>query len=189
MIIKLLNDLGISYNEKVRKYASNKNIEGKSIQINYKCTIDRDLMRVIAKIVFNYFIYCTEQDGSYYKNFLYEANFDKLRNFIYNGSGDWKEIVKFSKQKAILDIEGDGSIRILAHTIQFTLKGDLIMAKISLFGQWIYEVEIGKYPLSTQTKFGCGHMFDPFSKSIHPIGPDKYSLNRLTDSGFGWFKI
>ena len=139
---------------------------------------------------FNYFAYCTIQEGKYYQDLLVGVNFNKIQDFIIKDEGNWKDIVKFSKIKALLDIEGNGDKRVIAHTVLFTSNNGVIMAKVSLFGRWIYEVTIGKYPLSlVQSNFGCGHIFDPFNGTAHVISPNPKSLKRPIDRSYGWFNI
>lgn len=188
--IKLLPEFGITYNEKTRKYTANKNSEGKPFEVDVKCEINSNLMRFIAKMAFNYFIYCAEQEGGFYTDLLYDKHFDQIRDFVCKGIGNWKDIVKFSKTGAILNIEENSQKRILAHTILFTINDNKIKAKVSIFGNSIYEVIIGKYPLKLDIqKFGCGHIFEPFSRKIFAISPKPHSLNRLLDNGYGWFKV
>jgi len=189
--IELLKEYGVNYQEKERKYTHTEEIQDKQFEIDWKCKIDNDLMRVIAKIAFNYFAYCSISEGTYYQDLLMGENFNEIRKFIIIGEGNWKDFVKFSDKKAILNIEGDGEKRILAHTILFANNNNgVIMARVSLFGGWIYEVKIGKHPLKLiLNNFGCGHSFEPFSRTIHAISPIPNSINRLADRGYGWFKI
>jgi hypothetical protein len=190
--ISLLKDFGITYTEKERAYEPNEDKINKETRIDYRAQVNKPLMRVIAKIAFNYFIYCTGQEGELYKRSLFKNTFDEIRNFIYKAQGDWKKIVTvLLDEQGILNIEESRDKRVVAHTIYFTLKNNCIIARISLFGKWIYEVRIGEYPLHTiaPMNFGCGHVFDPFSKKIHAITSDRYSINRRMDEGFGWFKV
>lgn len=186
----LRNEYKLSYNEKERLYAPTPKLEERVVEIDFACTFSTDLLRVIAKIAFNYFVYCTSQENSYYTSLLYTSNFDSIRNFIRYGTGDSREIVNISPKKAILRDEGDGSQRINAHTILFTLKGGTIYSRISIFGCFIYEIVLGRFPLRTiQANFGCGHTFNPFSRRIHAIGPIACSITRLIDDGYGWYKV
>lgn len=190
VFIALLKEYGVNYKEKQRKYIPAEKIKNKPIDVNWECKIDKDLMRVIAKIAFNYFAYCSIQEGSYYQNLPMGKNFDQIRNFIIKGTGDWKDIVRISKSKSILNIEGNGDKRVIAHTILFTNNNGVIIAKVSLFGIRVYEVTIGKYPFQMVTNnFGCGHTFDTFNKVAFSISPNKNAIKKPSDNCYGLFKI
>ena len=188
--ISLLKDYGINYKERVRKYSPIEKMKGTKISLDWVYEIDQDRARIIAKIAFNYFIYCSMEEGDYAEHLLFKNNFDRIRNFIYKGDGNWKDIVKVTDRKHIVDFEAINDLRLNSHTIYFELRGEMIVASITIFGNLIYEVELGKYPLEDlHNKFGCGHIFHPFSKSVSTIGPNVNSLRRKYDPGYGWFKV
>lgn len=188
--IELLKEYGVNYKEKERKHMPSEQVQDKAFEVEWECKIENNLMRVIAKIAFNYFAYCSICEGKYYQDLLMGDDFNAIRNFIIYGKGSWRDFVKFSDNKAILNIEGNGEKRVLVHTILFANNNGKIMARVSLFGRWIYEVTISKYPLNLiQSNFGCGHVFEPFGRTVHAISPIPNSINRLSDRGYGWFKV
>lgn len=188
--LSLLKKYGIDYKETERKFSLTRGTKQKIFKIKWRYKLNSDAMRVIAKIAFNYFIYCSQEEGEIYTEKLFSDNFNEIRNFIVNGYGHWSDIVKISELDYILDIEKENPNRIIAHTIKFFLREDRIIAHISFLGEKIYEVNIGKSPFSfIPMGFGCGHIFDPFTQTVYPIGPSKYSISRLTHPGYGLFKL
>jgi len=188
--LSLLKKYGMDYKETKRIFSSIKETKQNIFKIKWRYKLNPDGMRVIAKIAFNYFIYCSQEEGEIYTEKLFSNNFNEIRNYIVNGYGNWNDIVEISELDYISDIEKDNPNRIIAHTIKFFLREDRIIAYISLFGEKIYKVNIGKSPFSfIPIGLGCGHIFDPFTNTVYPIGPSKYSINRLTQPGYGLFKL
>jgi len=165
-IVALLNDFGVKYNEKKRKFEPADKLSTKKWEVNLECTVDRDIGRVLAKIVFNYFTYCALQDQCV--NIVYNQEFDTIRKFI-NGSESikLKDVIVSVDKDVILDIEKQKSTRLVANTIVFEIKNGQIVGRLTLLGRRIYEIVIGPLPNSLNpNNFGCGHTFDPFERAI-----------------------
>lgn len=168
-IISLLKNYGIEFKEKERKFAPidrTKNLQWKVDQLGI---IDRDIGRVLAKIMFNYFTYCALQEGLI--NIVYNDEFKKIRNFIHGDNNiPLKTVVTSIPKIPILDHERKTGGRLLLHIVVFENKNGKIIGRLSLFGRLIYEIVIGDMlECADKENFGCGHAFDPFKKSIYNL--------------------
>lgn len=165
-IISLLKDFGVKYNEKERKFEPADKFQNKQLEVNLQCTVDRDIGRVLAKIVFNYFTYCALQDKQI--KVVYGDEFKKIRDFI---KGDvnipLKDIIISIDNDCILDIEKQKGQRLITNIIVFKAENEKIVAKLTLFGKRVYEIIIGEIPEGLdREELGCGHAFDPFDRTI-----------------------
>jgi len=189
--ITLLKSYGIKYSEKYRKYSLVKVEEKGDTEISWEGKWDRTVFRVISKIAFNYFVFCSVKEGDYYKDLLYSPNFDKIRRYINAGVGKSEDFINQIMNKSILKQEDDNN-RIVAHTIYFYIDPDgMIISRITLFGSYIYEIHIGKYPIMLLTRniIGCGNMFDPFTGDVSPIIPTIHLKNKSSSKLYGLFQI
>lgn len=165
-IISLLHEYGVTYKEKELKFTNLERASTEKIEIEMDCKIDRDLGRVIAKIAFNYFIYCAKEEEN--TDILYGNEFDKIRSFIMGDSTiELKEVIKSASMEPILIHEKERGERLICHTIVFLQSDADIIAKATFFGKIVYEIYLGKMPsVLTVPEFGCGHTFDPFTRKI-----------------------
>jgi hypothetical protein len=168
-IIALLKDYGVNYKEKERKFGPTDELKDKQWKIDLQCTVDRDIGRVLAKIVFNYFSYCALQESQV--GLLYGNEFNKIRDFI-NGNETIpvKEIIVSIDKDYILGFEKEKGQRLITHVIVFNIENGKIVGKLTLFGKAVYEIIIGDIPECLQRDdFGCGHIFNPFTRTIHNL--------------------
>ena len=189
-IISLLKDFGVNYNEKERKFEPNEKVQGQEWEINLQCTVDRDIGRVLAKIVFNYFTYCALQEEQV--DSIYGEEFRKIRDFI-NGDETipLKDIIISIDKDYILDIEKEREQRLILHIIVFEIKDGKILGRLTLFGKRVYEIMIGDIPVSLKRDaFGCGHVFNPFERTIHNLSqePKENPTEEDMRATFGLFK-
>jgi hypothetical protein len=167
-IIALLHSFGVEYKEKESFNHFFKPGDKILVEENYSCTINTDLARVLTKIAFNYFAYCTLQSSQ--TDLLYSNHFDTIRNFSHSGSGvnGLKDIIPSISEDFILLEEKTSNKRVLAHLINFRVEEGLIIARMTFFGSAaIYKIIIGSMPSELlDDRFGCGHAFDPFSHRL-----------------------
>ncbi len=190
-IITLLHEYGVKYKEKASHYQKIEAGQQIFVEEEYKCSINIDIARILAKIAFNYFAYCAIQSGK--PDILYQSNFDKIRTFIHDGTiGKVKEIIPSISEEPILKEERDQKKRLIAHLINFLPENGKIFVRMTFFGlPAIYKIELGMIPdeLVTQN-FGCGHAFDPFAHRVDNLSQTPalgVSREEVKDS-FGLFK-
>lgn len=177
----ILKNYGLTYNEKER--ASGDDIsESVEISEDYKGTVDKDIVRVIAKICFNYLCYCAKKDGKL--DILFHKNFDSIRNFIYKGEGRPQSFFNID-QNRILGEESESNKNFMGHTLCFGQENEKLYFRITLFGFQPYKLFLGEIPEELKHKlFGCAHVFDPLGRKIYniaqnrqPISPDALVLS------------
>lgn len=134
-------------------------LEDESFDIN--CGVEyaygRDVFRAIAKIAFNYlaYFYSTET--------LLKNCFDPIRNFIYNGAGEWQNFIGVSKKPILPEKNG---MAISGHIIISDIfPGGRVVARIALFNLLQYTVFLTSYE-SNMFIIPRGHLFDPHGHKI-----------------------
>lgn len=164
--IDLLKDFGKNYNEKSRKFSRIEQNPEKKIRFDMDLCVDRDLGRVLAKICFNYFLFCLKK--SELEHIAYREEFNNIRGFVMGeNSLELKDVVRSSKRECILFDEKIKDKRLVAHIIVFQIIDSKIVANLTLFGKNVYDILIGNAPAELiKDNFGCGHAFNPFSKQI-----------------------
>lgn len=162
-IIALLQDMGITYNEKHREEFLT--IErGDEIRVEFSGTMNDDILRFPAKVAFNYFSYCCLQGG--YSERLYDKSFDRIRNYILNGKRDGDRPVRPDGEPTLYNEIGS-RMRVIGHQVSFVYVDGRIQAKVTLLGGFNYTVDIAPYCFRVEPRtFGCGHAFNPFDQSI-----------------------
>ena len=170
--ISLLKELGIKYNEKERKFDPASETKGKKFSISMDCSIGHEIGRVIAKIAFNYFIYCAQKSG--HEDILFNSNFDKIKKYITGQSNPpIKEIISSIQRNPIIYDEKDKG-RFIGHTLTFRQEKSEIIAQVSFLGKGIYTVQLGKIPEDLKKEnFGSGHFFDPIGHKILPLSQNQ----------------
>lgn len=189
-IIKLLKDFGVNYKEKESRHRQL--IPGEKVELkeDYTCTIDKDVGRVLAKIAFNYFIYCAIQEKL--ATILYRTEFDRIRQFISSGEGILKNIISSVCETPILLEEAVERKRFIIHFIVFREEEGFVIARMTFFGlPAVYKIILGRIPPELHSeRFGCGHAFDPFIHKIHILSqkdPGDATEEQIRSS-FGLFK-
>ncbi len=189
-IVTLMKDFGIDYKEKEKQFSKFEDRKDNQFGVEMECTVNAEVGRVLAKIAFNYFAYCAEQDQR--QDILFGAWFNKIRNFI---NGDkavpLKDIVISVDKDVILDEERNRKHRLLAHIIVFEKVNGNIIARETFWGKRVYEIAIGQFPNSLDfLNFGCGHAFDPFRKNLYNLSqqPKLEMTEADIRATFGLFK-
>jgi len=187
--IQILNEYWVKYNEKKKTYSKFKAL-GPDINVHMECQISTDICRVIAKIAFNYFAYCCIQENQ--ENILYESEFEKIKGFILNHNNTNKEeIVPLRSTDPITWHEKVSGRRFNSYIIVFYQENGIICAKITFLGWFVYTVILGKAKKDfLVNNFGCGHVFDPFSRSIHNLTgtPRNNPTKEEIKTSFGLYK-
>lgn len=189
-IVTLMKDFGVDYKEKEKQFSKFEDRKDNQFGVEMECTVNAEIGRVLAKIAFNYFAYCAEQEQR--KDILFGEWFNKIRNFI---SGDTtiplKDIVISVDKNVILNEERNQKHRLLAHIIVFEEVNGNIIARETFWGKRVYEIAIGEFPNGFSTiNFGCGHVFDPFGKNLYNLSqkPKPEMTKEDLRATFGLFK-
>ena len=153
---KLLSKLGLKC--RIVEIYGKKNIN--KFDADITSTIDSTIIRCLAKISFNYFVYFNDTE------ILLHKGFDSIRNFI--RWGDLPEIVPFKvENKPILMNEPTTGWRIECHIITLQLDNNLLFTQLALFNNLTYKVLLSdKIIPSLKIVHGRGHLFNCKDKSI-----------------------
>jgi len=185
-IKELLQKYDIEYTESYKTEYFEDETRGTRWSFEFNAKRDDKILRLIAKIAFNYFSYCARE--SHVAEILYSQNFDKLRGYIRDGTNIKNEQIVQIGDISILDNENDLKKKTIQHVLTFKQENETIISELNLFGLFTYRVAIGKYPFRLMTdnlRFGCATVFDPFSKRVINtiystpvpiIGKPKYGL-------------
>ncbi|MCE9585616.1 hypothetical protein K8Q94_03290 [Candidatus Nomurabacteria bacterium] len=169
----ILKNYGVTYNEKERGSGDDIS-ETVEIAENYDGTVDKDIVRVIAKICFNYLCYCAREDNQ--PNILFHENFDSIRRFIYKGEGRPQSFFSIDENR-ILGEESGSNKNYLGHSICFGEENGKLYFRITLFGFQPYKLFLGDIPPELKHQlFGCAHIFDPLGKKIHNIAQNRQPI-------------
>lgn len=165
-VVVLLKEYGVIYNEKERYHKPFEEGVKYELSEDYSCTVNHNIGRVLAKIALNYFVYCCIQDSQ--KSLLLLPGFDPIRNYIFKGDGKMRDFIVSVNEKPITYYENENDERIISHIINFIEENGMVVARMTFFGcPAIYKIILGEMPNGIPVKnFGCGHLFDPFSKRI-----------------------
>mgnify|MGYP000036978392 CR=1 FL=1 len=165
-VIALLKDYGVTYNEKERHHKPFEEGVKYKLSEDYSCTVNHEIGRVLAKIAMNYFAYCCIQDKQ--ESLLFLPNFDAIRNYIFKGDGKMRDFIVSVNEEPITYEENQSKKRIVSHVMNFVEEDGMIVVRMTFFGcPAIYKIILGKIPGDIPVQdFGCGHLFDPFSKRV-----------------------
>ncbi|RTL37261.1 MAG: hypothetical protein EKK48_24475 [Candidatus Melainabacteria bacterium] len=175
-LIAELRNRGIDYKE-LQQERLDLNCDG-HFDCEFEGRLDREIMRVIAKIAFNYFAYCTIKSGLY--DILYEDEFRAIRDFILSDSG--KTPVVATRYSIAMKGQEHRS-HIPFHFIRVSEQRGRIVAEVALFGHMKYVVELAKYPFRTASpsSFGLGHVFDLVKKTFYRADPVPFCLSNTSE--------
>jgi hypothetical protein len=136
------------------------------IPVLVQARIDRDLLRAIAKIAFNYLAF--NQGPS----LLLTEYFNGARNFIMKGLVDSTDYVRIDKEPILHDEIRKKQRRTPGHIIILDWEGRALVVKMSLFNSVVrltYTVILCKnYPIWFPIQ--KGHYFDPYSNDMKNLG-------------------
>ena len=189
--ISFVKELGIDYKEGKREALSKTEIEGSHIETEMKCKIDNEIGRVISKIAFNYFAYCTKLEGK--ESVLSHDNFSAITEYILGNSDlPIKQVIPSIQMESIIfdEVSRKKASRLLGHTVTFRQEGEYVISQISFLGGKIYKVVLGVIPSELKySNFGCGHIFDPLHHKIAQLTQNPVKWGSGKEEGFGLFKL
>ena len=188
--IALLKDYGITYKENERKFEQVNPTENTQFEVNMNCTITPNTCRFIAKVAFNYFLFCALQDQKH--RVLYGHRFDKIKQFILGNTNiKREEIIVEKSNDPITYHEKESGKRFIGHIVVFFQENGYIFSKITFLGGKVYKVLLGKAQNDFMNEnFGCGHLFSFFDKSIHNLTqqPKENPTKEEIKQSFGLFR-
>lgn len=186
---RILQKFNFKYNEKMNRFTKLTKSPTRQFKINLDVHMNVEYARVLAKIALNYFLYCAIQDRM--GNILFKSEFDRIREFIVGKKiVRPKEILLSINENNILYDESVKNKRVIAHMLTFEIENENIIAKETLFGNNIYKILIGKASSDLiKSNFGCGHLFDPFTRKIYNLVKPPPTLKpKEIKPTFGLFK-
>jgi hypothetical protein len=134
------------------------------IDIHIKGTIDRVLMRSIAKIAFNYLAY-------HYEGIARMEQFDVIRRYIRYDVTPPASPVSLSPGEFLAGLPADRAP--LAYGVGVSWNRGQVVAQVTLFFRFHYRIVLadGGF-LFAPSLVGKGHLFDPINRQIVELTPD-----------------
>jgi len=139
------------------------NEEPKQIKSNFAAVQDVDtiIARFVAKVAFEYFVYCANANGMISKVFTEELK--PVREFIKEGKGDAKSFVSVINNNFVSQTIKQGNNH---YFIAFEVENGFLIGKVAFMDTIAYQVNFGKSPFSlANNKIGNGHAFNLTSKT------------------------
>lgn len=129
--------------------------ETTSLLCEVESTIDQTIKRATAKIAFNYLAYWEAGD------FVRQASFDHIREFVRNGREAPYPLVNVSGEPILEDERPDGERRV-GHlvTLNWASDGVSLVAQISLCNWFRYSVSLSRNYDGQPRRIRRGHFFD-----------------------------
>ena len=153
---------------KVKEYNiqdNSKPVKGQLIKVSIESTLDKIILRSIAKISFNYL---AKTAG---KKFVLSSNFDEVREYIRNGNQRTGNLVMIIN-KPILATDApyfkhtDGHLFVVNWGDDYNLS---IVGKVSLFNRLTYQIILCKFFKGIIREIASGHHFNIHSKRISKL--------------------
>lgn len=139
------------------------------VRQKWKIKIKEENLRLIIKIMFNYFSYCVNKDGII--DIIYKNNFNRIRELVL-----WKEPIiiwadiEIIKDRILKEEQNKEGFYIW-HQILFELEWNNIIWRITLYWITIYKIIIwDKNGLDIdEIAFGCWHYFNIQNETLHSL--------------------
>lgn len=127
--------------------------------------IDKDAARFVAKIAFEYFVYCANKSGVFSNVFTEELK--PIRNFIRKGNGDDKNFVSVADTSFISQtIKLENNHYFLA----FEVINGFLIGRVAFMDTIGYTVFLGRSPFSfANNKIGNAHAFNLINKIVQKM--------------------
>ncbi len=140
--------------------------------------LDQNIMRIIAKIAFNYFAFCTIKSGL--GEILYHEDYESIRDFIRSRS-ESNPVTVTNHGVAMKGHEDRPHIPF--HIVRVFESNNRILAEMSLVGHLRYIVNLSVYPFRTGNRrsFGFGHQFDLVKKVFYREDRARYCLGSTSE--------
>jgi len=166
-----MKDIGLQ--TKVKEYNiedNSKPVKGQLIKVFIESTIDKIILRSIAKISFNYL---TKTAGKY---FVLSSNFDEVREYIRYGKEGTGSLVRIINEPILAtDIphfkSTDGHLILVNWGDTYNLS---IIGKISLFNRLTYRITLCNFFKGIIRNIASGHHFNIHSKRISKLRHHHY---------------
>lgn len=158
------------------------NEEPKQIKSSFIVQQDVDIKtaRFVAKIVFEYFVYCANASG--FLSSIHSEELKPIRDFIKEGTGNAKSFVRVINNNFVSQRIKQGNNH---YFVAFEVINGFLIGKIALMDTVAYQINLGKSPfvLATNT-IGNGHAFNLSDKTakkmrvnkILMLGKDEFSI-------------
>jgi len=143
--------------------------EWTQIRQTWRIKIKEENLRLIIKIMFNYFAYCVSKDDEI--DILYLGNFDRIRGLVlWNKEIEIWVDIQITNDRVIKE-EQDREKFYIWHQILFEIDWDDIIWKLTLFWITFYRVTIwSKYwVVEDEVSFGCWHYFNIPNERVHSL--------------------
>jgi len=175
-LISELRGRGIDYKE-LHQERLDINCDG-HFDCEFEGRLDREIMRVVAKVAFNYFAFCAIQSGFY--DILYEDEFRPIREFILLDSG---KVPVVATRYSVAMKGQEHRPHIPFHFIRVSERRGRIVAELAFFGHMKYVVDLAAYPFRTvsPSSFGFGHQFDLIKKTFYREDPAQFCLGNNSE--------
>ena len=167
----LVRELGIDY-----KPGEEKNLDFKDgvvapkVEIEIEVNVGADTGRVLAKMAFNYLIFCAR--SSNLPEIVNHKNFNRIKQYIL---GELEIPIRdiFLEDPTFdshIADEAEEGKRLIAHIVILQIINNELVASISFMGRMVYKIKLGEIPdeLNLPT-FGNGHVFNPVTGDIHGL--------------------
>ena len=178
--IELVKELGIDYKpgtEKSLPFVGDGTDKAKA-EVSMDASIDADVVRVLAKIAFNYFAYCAVNSDQ--KDILFHENFARIKSYILGEIElPLKEVIIEKPTFAgLIYEEAMGRMRVPGHIVTLQEENGNLICKLTFAGRFVYTISLGKMPPEISRKdFGNGHLFDPLHRGIHGLTQNQERWN------------
>ena len=155
-LLALLEELEIPF-KREDEFRGFPPFESGEVRAEIDAHIDRDIVRAMAKIGFNYMAYACGAE------FALRSEFDAIRAFIRESEGpaDWRAFVEIRQEPILADDsprwrQTDGHIVAL----NWNRARTRIMVRVSPFNGWTYLIKLARRFHGIFREIGSGHVFD-----------------------------
>lgn len=132
-------------------------------KLMFSSIIDDVIIRVIAKIGFNYFAYNFNQ-------IALSEHTDAIRNYIRYGKKAKHTLVRVAYRPINSNVLNLKKEKYAHHTIHIRQQGNQIIARVILFNHNLFDVTISNnYPLLLPAYFNIAHRFNILEKKVEPL--------------------
>lgn len=192
-IIALLKGVNINYQQK-ELHVPNMNLKPSGqILINWDVRIDNSLLRLPAKISFNYLLFCALKSGLIDR--FYGSSFNEIRSYILDGiqPADKSKIITLVDKPVYHTTNTDLQSFACIHVLTLEYNNGYIWGNITLFNQFKYRIRLGKYTFNfaPPAKFGCATALNPFTGQFEKLYPsvrnDMSFITNLDSQQFSLF--
>ncbi|HAX65024.1 MAG: binding domain protein, excisionase family protein [candidate division WWE3 bacterium GW2011_GWA1_43_94] len=158
------------------------NEESKQIKSSFiaQQNVDIKTARFVAKVVFEYFVYCANASG--FLSTIYSEELKPVCDFIKEGTGDAKNFVSVINNNFVSERIKQGNNH---YFVAFEVVNGFLIGKVAFMDTIAYQINLGKSPFSLATNtIGNGHAFNLSDKTAK-----KMRVNKILVLGTHEFSI